>query len=166
METLLLLRHAKAGDKDAASDHDRPLTDAGLGAARRLGEWLRERCLRPDHVLCSSSRRTRETLEALGLSEGAAELERDLYLASAGALLDRLGEVPDDRRTVLLVGHNPGIADLAEWLTGEGDERARKRLRKGFPPAALAQLAIGGAPRPAAGRLDALVKPKDLDPER
>ena len=100
-------------------------------------------------MLCSTARRARDTLEALSLPRGEPgrfRFERDLYLASADALLDRvaaLGEEPEPGGDpVLLVAHNPGIADLAEWLVAGGDAASLERLRRGFPPAALAVLAL------------------------
>lgn len=146
MRTLLLLRHAEAGPKDPEDgDHGRPVTQAGAHSAQTLGRWLAHQGLHPDAVLCSTARRARETLTALGLpcaDPEAFRFERELYLASADALLDRLTRVPPGPTTLLVVAHNPSIADLAEWLTATGDPNARDRLRRGFPPAALAVLTL------------------------
>jgi len=176
MKTLLLLRHADAVRKEpGGGDHERGLSEAGLRAARRLGEWLAREGTLPAQVLCSSARRARDTLEALALprAEPAGfHFERGLYLAGADTLLDRvaaLGENPDDDAAAdcaLLVGHNPGIADLAEWLATGGDSPAHERLRRGFPPAALAVLTLDvpdwSATSPRCAHLTTFTTPTDL----
>jgi phosphohistidine phosphatase len=96
-------------------------------------------------VLCSSAVRTRETLDAIrpALSgEPEVLIEDELYGAMADGLLSRLHAVPASADSVLLIGHNPGIADLALALAGGGDAVALQRLREGFPTGALATLAI------------------------
>ncbi len=175
MKTLLLLRHAEAaGREPGAGDAERRLTAAGRRDAERLGAWLRARFGPPGLVLCSAARRARETLEALALPATAQVLhEPDLYLAGPDALLERVGEIPllaeaAAPEVALLVGHNPGIAELAEWLAAVDDSPERRRLRAGFPPAALAALGLelddwsGASPRCA--RLLACATPADLEP--
>ena len=174
MRTLLLLRHAEAASKEpGGGDHERRLSEAGLRSARRLGDWLAQQGTLPAQVLCSSARRARETLEALSLpraAPGAFRFERDLYLASAHALLEqvaRLGEEPGEAADpAMLVGHNPGIADLAEWLAADGDAAALERLRGGYPPAALAVLTLDvpdwSAAAPRCARLTTFTTPTDL----
>jgi phosphohistidine phosphatase len=95
-------------------------------------------------VLCSSAVRTRETLAAIlpVLGDPEVLIEDALYGASADALLSRLQTVPDSAESVLLIGHNPGIGDLALALAGGGDDVALRRLREGVPTGALATLAI------------------------
>lgn len=170
MKHLFLLRHAQAGSGLGIEDHERALTARGRGDAERLGALLSEGELRPALVLCSSARRAQQTLELLLRPMDPPppiEVERRLYLASAGELLERLSEVDDGVGAVLLVGHNPAIAELATQLAGDGEGDARSRLRRGVPAGTLARLRQdrGGWADLAPGRvrLTALVAPDDLD---
>lgn len=131
---LLLLRHATAGKSARGSDHDRPLTAAGREQATAMTAAVAAHD--PDLVVCSSARRALETAACIGLA-AAAVPERDLYLASAAQLLTRLRQVPDTTGRVLVVGHNPGLAQLAAALDDD------PRLRAGFPPATLAVFGVG-----------------------
>jgi phosphohistidine phosphatase len=165
VKLLYLLRHAKSSwDDSTLADHDRPLAPRGLRAAKVVAEHLRREGIAPELVLCSSSTRTRETLTQIapGLGKGAVvEIERRLYAASGPELLTRLHEVRDEIESVMLIGHNPGIQDLALSLAGDGPEIAR--MRRKFPTAALATLMVNGGWRElAAGsaELVSFVKPK------
>lgn len=146
VKTLWLLRHAKASAGGAGlADRDRPLTARGRDAAKRIGRHLAERGVRPDLVLCSPSVRTRETLELVAKPlaiELPVDFDSDLYLASEGDLQARIERVPDDAASVLLVGHNPGVAELALRLAVRGDPGALAGLRRKFPTGALAELRI------------------------
>jgi len=146
VKTLWLLRHAKAGAGGAdLADRDRPLAARGRHAAERIGRYLAERGVRPDHVLCSPSLRTRETLALVEKRLGTAlsvEFEDELYLASERDLQARIERVPDDAASVLLVGHNPGVAELALRLAVRGDPGALAELRRKYPTGALAELRI------------------------
>jgi len=143
---LYLLRHAKSSwDEPGLADRDRPLAPRGRKAARRIAEQLAGVAVPPAVVLCSSAVRTRQTLDAILPSlAGDPEVlvEDGLYGAMADALLVRLRAVPADVPSVLLIGHNPGIGDLAHELAGRGDAAALQRLREGYPTGALATLAI------------------------
>ncbi|MDX2485364.1 MAG: histidine phosphatase family protein [Pseudodonghicola sp.] len=109
--TLILTRHTKSSwDTADMLDQDRPLNARGRRSARALGEWLRSKGLTPDQVLCSSARRTRETYDRMGF-DTAAEVTDDLYLVDANRILRVLSEASGE--TVLLLGHNPGIALFA-----------------------------------------------------
>jgi phosphohistidine phosphatase len=168
MKRLYLLRHAKSSWKDTSlPDHDRPLAGRGRRAAKAIARHLREQDLEPQLVLCSTARRARETLERIQPALGAAtvELEHDLYAASADALLERLRRVPDGVASVMLIGHNPGLQDLALDLARS--PRTVGELATKFPTAALATLEV-----PASNwhELDhetaeivAFVRPRDLD---
>ena len=119
----------------------------------------------PALVLCSSSRRTRETLDRVSAALGPAEIliEPDLYGASSEDLLQRLREVPDEVESVMLVGHQPAIQDLALRLAAEGPEL--EALRGKFPTAALATLTFEGdwsELGQQGSQLAAYVKPKQL----
>ncbi len=166
MRRLLLIRHAKSSwDDPALSDHERPLAPRGRRAAERMRAHLEGSDLRPDLVLSSSSRRTRETLDLLVPAFGSAErsIEDGLYGATATELIDRLRAAPDDVRSVALIGHNPGIQDLALELAGEGKEL--DRIREKFPTGALAVLGFDGPWRDlgaGAARLLSFVSPREL----
>ena len=116
MRRLILMRHAKSDwNHPGLSDHDRPLNIRGEKSAKVLGKWLRDTENTPDQVLCSSAQRTRQTLAGLQLPEGAQiEHARALYLAEAPAMLKALHAASGAR--VLMIGHNPGISELAHRL--------------------------------------------------
>ena len=124
----------------------------------------------PALVLCSTARRARDTLEPLQerLPAGAdVRIEDDLYGASAAGLLARLHEVDEADGTVLVVGHNPGLEDLAGRLAGGGDPALIARLRAKFPTGALATLSFSGPWKElgsAAATLESFVVPADLGP--
>ena len=137
-----LLRHAKSSwDEPSTPDRERPLAPRGRKAAKRLARHLRESDIRPNLVLCSSARRARQTLELIenGLPDDVEiEIEPDLYGASADGLLERLRALPPEVRTVMLIGHNPGLQDLGLMLAGSGEDLPR--LREHYPTLALASL--------------------------
>lgn len=119
---LILMRHAKSDWSGAISDHDRPLNPRGVRAAERLGIWLRQYQYEPDCVLCSTATRTRETLAGLDVTAETHFL-KDLYLAEPRAMLRGLQNAAGN--CVLLIGHNPGIADLAEAILRQPPEHHR-----------------------------------------
>ena len=142
--TLYLLRHAKSSwADDSLPDRDRPLTRRGRRAAQRLAQHFHEHGIAPELVLCSPALRTRQTLELIepGLHGRTQVLvEDELYGAGAEQLLLRLRRLPGGVDSALLIGHNPGVQDLAVLLVHGGTER--EQLRTHFPTAALATLAI------------------------
>ena len=145
MKHLILMRHASAGP--GADDRARPLSPEGLAEAQRMGpalEKLSARGFRPERALLSPSRRTRETLAGVraALTSLAAEEDETLYLASPGRLLARLQQLPDAISQVLLVGHNPGLAELLDWLVGRAEADVLLRAARGLVPAACAALRI------------------------
>jgi phosphohistidine phosphatase len=132
MPTLMLLRHAKAKRPEGVDDFDRRLSKRGREAASQLGETMREAGLTPDLVLCSSSRRTRETWDLVAAKLGRKVPMREartLYLAGPAKIMELVHKVADDIPRVLVVAHNPGIATLAVRLCGQELE---------FPTSALA----------------------------
>jgi phosphohistidine phosphatase len=167
MKSLFLLRHAKSSWKDPAlADHDRPLAPRGRRAAKLLAEHLRRDQVAPELVLCSSARRTRETLEriapALG-EQATIQIERELYAASEHLLLERVRGVEDEFESVLLIGHNPGVEELALSLADSGEKLAT--LRRKYPTGALARLEFAGRWRelgPGGAELTDFVTPKQL----
>lgn len=165
---LVLLRHAKAVAADTrAADRDRPLERRGEKAARALAAWFAAREA-PDLVLCSAALRTRQTLDHLLPAFAAppqVSVEERLYLATAGTLLVRLSEVPDAVGAVLMIGHNPGLHELALALAGPGRTGRRARLAAAFPTGALAAYRFAGSWRDIARlglHLDQLLAPADL----
>lgn len=169
MRRLLLLRHGKADRHSAGGDRERPLTRRGEEDARRVGEYLREAGLTPDLAVASNARRARQTLErALDAFPGHVThlIENTIYLATREHLVEVLRQTPDKVHTLLAVGHNPGFADLAEWLAGEGDADALDHMRSTYPTAALAILDFDaehwGNVRKGAAKLDRFVTPAML----
>jgi phosphohistidine phosphatase len=165
VKTIHLLRHAKSSWADTGiADGDRLLAPRGQRDARRLAEHLGRHGVAPALVLCSSARRTRDTLELIAgaLPKKAKILvEDDLYAASADELLQRLRGIPNVIPSALLIGHNPGIQDLAMTLAGHGP--GLERLREGFPTCALVTIRIPALSwrelKPGSGELTDYVVP-------
>ncbi|HEY0502752.1 MAG TPA: histidine phosphatase family protein [Lysobacter sp.] len=154
MRELILLRHAHAeAAAGGQADLDRPLSAEGLAEAEAAGRWLAEQKLVPDCVLCSPSRRTRETLEAVLGAIGYVDqrIEPSIYEATPGTLI-ALADTHIDSERLLMVGHNPGFEQLAALLhSGQsGDYR-------GMPPGGIAVLTVpaGAALEPGAAQLSA-----------
>jgi phosphohistidine phosphatase len=170
VKRLFLLRHAKSSwDDPGLDDRDRPLAPRGRRASELIAGHLRREGIAPSLVLCSSARRTRQTLERVipALDASDVSIEDGLYGASSGGLLERLREVPEDIESVMLVGHQPAIQELALDLAGDGAELARVRAQ--FPTAALATLLFAGdwsELGPGSAELVAYVKPKELVVDR
>jgi len=141
---LYLLRHAKSSwDDSSLDDHDRPLAPRGRRAVGKIAAHAKERRVRPDLVLCSSALRARQTLEGITPSLGKGvdvRVEEELYGASADDLLARLRAVPDDVRSVMFIGHNPTLQELALLLARATPLRVE--LEAKFPTGALATLSI------------------------
>jgi phosphohistidine phosphatase len=156
-----LLRHAKSSwDDPGLSDHDRPLAPRGRKAAKLIGRHLRDQGVEFSIVLCSSARRARDTIDLVD-PPARIEVEPELYGASAGEMLERLRRLPEDVEAVMVVGHNPGIEDLALGLCGADSGLSGRK----FPTGALATLSFTGPWEGlAAGRaaLQAFVIPREL----
>ncbi len=166
---LLLLRHAKSSWDDASlPDEERPLAPRGQRAVGLLRAHLRARDAAVDLVLCSPARRTRETWDGIraGLrSEPEVRFVPDVYEATADDLLRVLRAVAGEPAAVLLIGHNPGTAELAGRLVGGGEDEALAQLEHGFPTGGLATLSFAGAWAdlgPGRARLAAFARPRDL----
>jgi phosphohistidine phosphatase len=143
MLRLLLLRHAKTARESGGGDHDRPLTTRGEADSKRIGRYLADERLLPDLAIASDSRRTRQTLD-LALASGnlnpQTRLDRTLYLAELNVVLHLVRHAPGRVRTLLVVGHAPGMGDVAQRLTGSGDPTALERISTTNPTAAQAVL--------------------------
>jgi phosphohistidine phosphatase len=163
-----LLRHAKSSWKDRSlADRDRPLAGRGRKAAKAVARHLEAEGIRPDLVLCSPARRTRETLERIEAAFGnrvEVRLEEELYGAGEAELLDRLRALPARVESVMVIGHNPGLEQLALALASEGARLAR--MREKYPTAALAtiDLPVGewSAVERGGGELVGFVLPREL----
>jgi phosphohistidine phosphatase len=169
-KTLLILRHAKSSWKEPGlADHDRPLNKRGRRDAPRIGELVRARSLVPDLILSSTAVRARTTAEMVAEACGyshAIELSRELYGAGPEACVQALRDLYYDDDRVLLVGHNPGIGQLATALTGDGDPDARAALEQGYPTGALASLSLDGSwyeLGPGQATITAFVRPRMLE---
>ncbi len=139
MKTLIVMRHAKAAPGNA--DHERALDARGRAEAVWAGEALRATKLQPDVALVSDARRTLETYEGLHRVLGPAGrvvIEPELYCASRNAILGLIRSAPDDAGCVLVVGHNPGLAEAARDLVATGPDHAIADLRARYPTAGIA----------------------------
>jgi phosphohistidine phosphatase SixA len=168
LKHLILMRHASA--EPGEDDRARPLSADGRGEVERMAralDALGARGFRPERALVSPARRTRETLDGLRAALGglAAEEDEALYLGSPGRLLARLQALPDAFSQALLIGHNPGLAELLDWLVGRAEADVLLRAARGLAPAACAALRIPTTRwlelEPACAELVAFVRPGD-----
>jgi phosphohistidine phosphatase len=145
---LVLLRHAKSSWETAGlADHDRPLAPRGRRAAAALCRHLERTDIVPDLVLCSTARRAVESWDAVAPAFPRAtpvEFSSELYGATATDLLRRVRQVPQAIGCALVVGHNPGLEDLAIGLADSGPAELLRRLQTKFPTGALATLVVPG----------------------
>lgn len=137
---LVLLRHAKSAYPTGVVDHDRPLAPRGVREAGLAGEWLRLNVPAVEQVLCSTATRARETLAHSGVRAPVRYAQR-LYGANATTVIDEIGTVADDAATLLVVGHEPTMSDVALQLAGT-DTVAAQRIAEKFPTSALAVLEV------------------------
>ena len=166
--TVILLRHGKSSWSDSTlADIDRPLAPRGERALRKLAKYIRRERIRPALVLCSPALRTRQTLEAVEASLGkrcVVEIVPQLYAASEQELLERLQALPEPVSSVMLIGHNPGLQDLALALASRG--AYLPQLQEKFPTGALATLVVRSAGwsalRPGEAELVDYVVPRQL----
>ena len=169
MKTLTLLRHAKSTwDDPVARDFDRPLNPRGRRAARTVGSEMRSLGLAFDKVVASPARRVMETLDEVEQAFGKLGTAYDerLYLAGPATLLEIIHETSDGVDRLLLVGHNPGLEELALLLARDGILKGEVSIK--YPTATLAEIVlpadrwaevVGGM-----GTLERFIRPRDLDP--
>jgi phosphohistidine phosphatase len=166
-----LLRHAKSSWADPTlDDFVRPLAARGRRAGKIMKRYLRIADIRSAIVLCSPALRTRETLarvrESLG-AEADVKFEKGLYHSESLALTDRLRQLPDEAGSVMVVGHNPSLQDLAVNLAGDGHEGTLSRMRAEFPTGVLATLVFPGERwrelAPGSCGLHSFVVPRELE---
>jgi phosphohistidine phosphatase len=154
---LILMRHMKSGWDGMTSDHARPLSERGAEDAPRIGAWLQKQGT-PDLALVSDSLRTRETFAGLGV-EPPAHHSRALYQATAGALLTFIQARRGDAQTLLVVAHNPGIAELAAMLVA--DDQMPSAFYD-YPPGATTLLEFADTIGPQQGHLRGFATPRTL----
>ena len=171
MRRLLLLRHAKAERlQSGGRDHDRILAKRGREDAAAIGAYLVRHKLIPDQALVSTSARTRETwgLVAKAFPKAPpAEFEDTIYEAAPEAILKAIRATEPKARTLLVVGHNPGMEQLAGILIATGDIEARQRLLEEFPTSAFAAISFAvdawDGLHANGGRLEHFVTPQTLE---
>ena len=163
MKTLVLMRHAKSSWKEAGvPDHDRPLNKRGRRAAPRMGELLAEQGPQPDVLLSSTALRARSTAEQVAETCGSrpeVKLLEKLYLAAPADYLEAIRQQPASQACVMVVGHNPGLENLLEQLSG---------VRASLPTAAVAAIELDLAAwsnldTDTRGRLVSLWRPRELE---
>jgi len=138
---LILLRHAKSAWPDGVADLERPLAERGRKTAPVIGAYMAREKLIPDLALVSPARRAQETWKLVceALSKKVAEREAPgVYEVSAERILDVIRSVEPGIRTLLVVGHNPGMEDAASLLVADGDADAMGRMKEKFSTAGLA----------------------------
>jgi phosphohistidine phosphatase len=145
---LVVVRHSKA-EQSGDTDHARRLLDRGRDDAEAAGRWLAGQGVVPDHALVSAAARALETWTALASGAGwnlEPSVDEGLYTAGTDTALDLLRGSPADARVVVVVGHNPTMAHLAQLLDdGEGDAEASTAMASGFPTSAVAVFEYDGA---------------------
>jgi phosphohistidine phosphatase len=169
-----LLRHAKAEQSPAdapTNDHDRPLTPRGQNAAKLMAHALVAQLANVGRVYCSTSRRTRETYGLIkdALDQTPVSFRESLYLAPADDLMAFVQGLPEKLKSIMIIGHNPGLHDLSLQLTaraGHGQARKLEKLRTKFPTGALSVLTFDvptwSKIDTGIGTLVAFIRPRDL----
>jgi len=145
--TLVLLRHGKSAYPPGIDDHRRPLAPRGRREAGLAGGWIRKNVPPIDHIICSTAERTRQTLDASGLVTPAAlvDFTDEIYGAYPEELLGVIAAANSSDRTLLLVGHAPGIPGLAESLADSGSNQAAlSAMLTKYPTSAVAVIVIDG----------------------
>jgi phosphohistidine phosphatase len=178
VKRLILLRHAKSSwDNADLSDSARPLSKRGERTAPLMGRVMAREGYIPDRILCSTAKRAVETgklvIAALTRKPDYQELE-ELYMATPREILATIGEQAGNADSILVIGHNPGLGDLATWLVNEGKARDISRLKEKFPTAGLAVIDLpvdnwrdlsDSAVRNWGGRLIRFATPRDQEVE-
>jgi phosphohistidine phosphatase len=164
---LMLLRHAKSEKAEPGQqDRDRRLNARGRGDAARMGAYMAQHGLVPDRALVSPAMRTRETWECVGpalAKRPPVDYVERLYESRPEMILAAIREVDVSASSLLVIGHNPSLQEMAAALIGTGDVDGRERLDEGLPTAGLVVIDFAGLDwpglRPRGGRLERLVTP-------
>jgi phosphohistidine phosphatase len=168
MKTLHLLRHAKSSwDDPALDDHDRPLSKRGRAVAKAMAEHMERAKIVPDIVLCSTALRTKETLGPIAARVKPAKVvfAAGIYEASERKLWRHLWDLPEQAETVLMIGHSPGVHELALALADAASREHLPPVDGKFPTGALATFSFDGAWKklsPRSAQLVSFVRPKEL----
>ena len=170
MRKLYLLRHAKSSWNDPGQDDfERPLAPRGIKACKLMKAHIQDARIEPGLILCSPAVRAREThvrVAAAFASDTEVRFEIGLYAAGSQALLSRLRQVSPTVSSIMMIGHNPGIEQLALELAGDTATTPAARMRRKYPTLALACFEISSRTWAAAGpkcaRLSSFVIPRDL----
>jgi phosphohistidine phosphatase len=169
MLRLALLRHSEAHAHAAGGDKERSLTDAGRDMAQRMGRYCRALPLLPDLVIVSPSQRTRQTYDFFASESGHklnAVFDPELYNATSTTIKATVARVSSDHKIVLVIGHNPGIAEAAIAFSGTGDRAMLSEMRNHFPAPALVvvdfQIATWAELAAGQGKLDRFVTKTQL----
>ena len=152
------------------SDRDRGLTERGRKDAGKIGAYMARHAMAPDHVLISTAARSQETWKYAAAAfkpvPSAQSVDR-LYDASPHAIFNVIAEAPAAAHSLLVVGHNPGLHDVAMLLIASGDVEARERLREKLPTSGLVIVDFvfdgWGRLHPHSGRLERFVSPKSIE---
>ncbi len=171
MRRLLLLRHAKAERSEPGmQDRSRGLIDRGRKEAAKIGTYMAGHALVPERVVVSPAARAQETWKsassAFRTSPAAMSTEK-LYDATPHSILGVIKDTPTTVHTLLIIGHNPGLHELALMLVASGDIDARERLREKLPTSGLVIIDFAfdnwAKLHPQSGRLERFVSPRSLD---
>ena len=171
MRRLLLFRHSKAErGVPGTPDRDRALIDRGRKDAAKIGAYMASHHLMPDRVLVSPAVRTQETWKFCASSmkkePGAASVEK-LYDATHHTIFAVIKDAPVSAHTLMVIGHNPGLHELALMLVASGDVDARERLREKLPTSGLVIIDFAfddwARLHPQSGRLERFISPKTLE---
>lgn len=170
MRRLSLLRHAKSSwDDSVKTDFDRPLNAKGRRAAATMGAFIAREGMAFDVAVASPAMRVRQTIE--GVEDGLGRVlgpvfDPRIYMAGYAALCEILSAMPVSAEHVLLIGHNPGLEELALWLVPEGGAR-RETIEEKYPTASFAELGLlietWVQVGEGCGRLERFTRPRDLD---
>ena len=170
MKQLLLLRHAKAVPSSPSGDFERELAPRGRKDAARIGAYLQAEGLVPEHILISPARRTTETADLVREAfsrQPPLEGDRTLYLAEPHAIIEAIRATEPEIDRLLVVGHNPGLHDLAVRLIASGDVETRERVNEKLPTSGLVVIDLPfddwSRLHANAGRLERFVTPRLID---
>lgn len=137
------MRHAKSDYPTGVVDHQRPLAPRGIREAELAGDWLRANVPPIEQVLCSSATRTRQTLDRTGIT-APVEFSDRLYGATPGTMIEEINGVPDEVSTLLVVGHEPTVSQVALGLADpqDSDHDAAAQISMKFPTSGIAVLRV------------------------
>ena len=166
--SLIIMRHGKSDwNIGSRSDFERPLAKRGQKAVKRVGQWLIQQGLIPDHIISSPANRAQQTAiricQTIKIAESIINWEPRVYGAEMATLLDVLTACPSEKQRVMLIGHNPGLEMLVRYLAGKTFETSHDN--NPMPTAALASLDMPDnweGLAAGAGQLISIIRPREL----